>query len=325
MQVYTEPINRLIEEFSKLPGVGRKTAQRLAFHVINMNNNDVETLSKAILDAKKEIKYCSICCNITDKDPCSMCSNKNRDSHIICVVEDPRDVAAMERTKEFKGQYHVLNGVISPMDGIGPDMIRIRELPKRSYLIGAPNGFGKTSFVNECIITLRKQGFRTVPYITLWELAQIRADNEQRITNPYQKFEKNGDKVVYKDRPETDEFKKKPEIVTNSYSYSEYINADCLFVGFTNILSKEIESYTLYQLLAIRGAKGLPTIVTISTSIEIYETDPLLKEYVWDEIKNYDENKYCYDRVYHVSCYKRKAFAIDSRDENVDNDTGIVG
>lgn len=204
-------------------------------------------------------------------------------------------------------------------------MIRIRELPKRSYLIGAPNGFGKTSFVNECIITLRKQGFRTVPYITLWELAQIRADNEQRITNPYQKFEKHGDKVVYKDRPETDEFKKKPEIVTNSYSYSEYINADCLFVGFTNILSKEIESYTLYQLLAIRGAKGLPTIVTISTSIEIYETDPLLKEYVWDEIKNYDENKYCYDRVYHVSCYKRKAYAIDSRDENVDNDTGIVG
>ena len=99
--------------------------------VINMSNNDVEILSKAILDAKKEIKYCSICCNITDKDPCSMCSNKNRDSHIICVVEDPRDVAAMERTKEFKGQYHVLNGVISPMDGIGPDMIRIRELITR--------------------------------------------------------------------------------------------------------------------------------------------------------------------------------------------------
>ena len=131
MQVYTEPINRLIEEFSKLPGVGRKTAQRLAFHVVNMNTNDVESLSKAILDAKREIKYCSICCNITDKDPCSMCSNKNRDSKVICVVEDPRDVAAMERTKEFKGQYHVLNGVISPMDGIGPEMIKIRELITR--------------------------------------------------------------------------------------------------------------------------------------------------------------------------------------------------
>ncbi|WGX76305.1 recombination mediator RecR [Paraclostridium bifermentans] len=131
MQTYSGPISRLIEEFSKLPGVGRKTAQRLAFHVINMNMNDVEALSKAIVDAKKEIKYCSICYNITDKDPCSMCSNKNRDSGIICVVEDPRDVAAMEKTKEFHGQYHVLNGVISPMDGIGPDMIRVKELVQR--------------------------------------------------------------------------------------------------------------------------------------------------------------------------------------------------
>ena len=131
MQTYTGPISRLIEEFSKLPGVGRKTAQRLAFHVINMNMNDVEALSKAIVDAKKEIRYCSVCYNITDKAVCSMCSNKNRDSSIICVVEDPRDVAAMERTREFKGQYHVLNGVISPMDGIGPDMIRIKELIQR--------------------------------------------------------------------------------------------------------------------------------------------------------------------------------------------------
>ena len=128
MQGYTGPISRLIEEFSKLPGVGRKTAQRLAFHVINMNNNDVEGLAKAIIDAKREIKYCSVCCNITDTEPCSMCSFKNRDSSVICVVEDPRDVAAMERTREFKGKYHVLNGVISPMDGIGPDMIKIKEL-----------------------------------------------------------------------------------------------------------------------------------------------------------------------------------------------------
>ena len=131
MQTYTGPISRLIEEFSKLPGVGRKTAQRLAFHVINMNMNDVEALSKAIVDAKKEIRYCSVCYNITDKAVCSMCSNKNRDDSVICVVEDPRDVAAMEKTKEFNGKYHVLNGVISPMDGIGPDMIRIKELIQR--------------------------------------------------------------------------------------------------------------------------------------------------------------------------------------------------
>ena len=131
MQVYTGPITRLIEEFSKLPGVGRKTAQRLAFHVINMNTNDVEALSKAIIEAKRDIKYCSVCCNIADMNPCSMCSNKNRDDSVICVVEDPRDVAAMERTREFKGKYHVLNGVISPMDGIGPDMIKVKELIQR--------------------------------------------------------------------------------------------------------------------------------------------------------------------------------------------------
>lgn len=128
---YTTPINRLIDEFSKLPGIGKKTAQRLAFHVINMNANDVESLSKAIIDAKKDIVYCDICCNISDSNPCSMCSNKNRDSSLICVVEDPRDVLAMERSREFKGQYHVLHGVISPMDGIGPDMIKIKELIKR--------------------------------------------------------------------------------------------------------------------------------------------------------------------------------------------------
>ncbi|GAA0233695.1 recombination mediator RecR [Metaclostridioides mangenotii] len=131
MQEYTMPINRLIEEFSKLPGVGRKTAQRLAFHVINMDEKDVKELSQAILDAKSDIKYCSICCNIADSDPCSICSNKNRSSNVICVVEDSRDVAAMEKIREFNGQYHVLNGVISPMDGVGPEMLNVKELIQR--------------------------------------------------------------------------------------------------------------------------------------------------------------------------------------------------
>ncbi|SHK17125.1 recombination mediator RecR [Tepidibacter formicigenes] len=131
MQTYSGPISRLIEEFSKLPGIGRKTAQRLAFHVINMNISEVKGLSNAILEAKQQIRYCSVCCNITDKNPCSICSNDNRNEEVICVVEDPRDVAAMERTKEFRGKYHVLHGVISPMDGVGPDMIKIKELIER--------------------------------------------------------------------------------------------------------------------------------------------------------------------------------------------------
>lgn len=131
MENYSEPIDRLINEFSKLPGIGRKTAQRLAFHVINMDIKDVIGLSKALVDVKNEIKYCSVCCNISDSEVCPICANSHRDPSTICVVEDPRDVAAMERTKDYSGRYHVLNGVISPMDGIGPDMLNIKELISR--------------------------------------------------------------------------------------------------------------------------------------------------------------------------------------------------
>ncbi|MDY2795545.1 recombination mediator RecR [Peptostreptococcus porci] len=131
MENYSEPIDRLINELSKLPGVGRKTAQRLAFHIINMDSNDIHALAKALVDVKNEIKYCKICCNIADSEICSICSNEHRDSSMICVVEDPRDVAAMERTKDYNGKYHVLNGVISPMDGVGPEMLKIKELISR--------------------------------------------------------------------------------------------------------------------------------------------------------------------------------------------------
>lgn len=131
MENYSEPIDRLINEFSKLPGIGSKTAQRLAFHVINMNPNDVSSLAKALIDVKNEIKYCKVCCNISDTEICSICSNSHRDRSTICVVEDPRDVNAMERTKDYQGLYHVLNGVISPMSGIGPDMLNIKELISR--------------------------------------------------------------------------------------------------------------------------------------------------------------------------------------------------
>ncbi|MBO5388010.1 MAG: hypothetical protein J6A59_07720 [Lachnospiraceae bacterium] len=202
--------------------------------------------------------------------------------------------------------------------------IRMKQLPSRSYLIGAPNGFGKTSFVNECLITLRRQGFKVAPYISLWELAQIRVDNEQRIMNPYKKFKDEGGNHSYTEPNTVVGYLKKPEIVTGRFSYSEYINADCLFVSFTDVISKDIESHTLYQLLSIRGAKGLPTIVMMSTSLEPYENDRTLKELVWDEIRTYDELKYCYDRVYHVSCYKRKSIGLENKDKEFDKDTGVV-
>lgn len=131
MEYYAVPVAKLVEEFQKLPGIGHKSAQRLAFHVINMPMEKVQKLSESILEAKQKTRYCSVCSNLTDVDPCPLCSGTSRDKTVICVVQDPRDVVAMERTREFKGLYHVLHGAISPMQGIGPEEIRIKELIAR--------------------------------------------------------------------------------------------------------------------------------------------------------------------------------------------------
>jgi recombination protein RecR len=128
---YSPPVAKLIEEFEKLPGIGHKTAQRLAFHVLNLPSEKTDNLANAIRDAKLKTRYCSICYNLTEADPCNVCSNVKRDMSTICVVEDPRDVVALERIREFKGVYHVLHGAISPMEGIGPEDIKIRELIQR--------------------------------------------------------------------------------------------------------------------------------------------------------------------------------------------------
>lgn len=128
MGTYAKPLNRLISELSKLPGIGGKTAQRLAFHILSMDDEAVEALSSSIITAKKEMKYCSVCGNLTDSDPCSICSDASRNRNVICVVESPRDVFAMERIREFDGLYHVLHGAISPMDGIGPEDINLKSL-----------------------------------------------------------------------------------------------------------------------------------------------------------------------------------------------------
>jgi recombination protein RecR len=128
---YPEPIAKLIESFSRLPGIGPKTAARLAFYVLRMKEEDVIDFAKALVNVKRNLSYCSVCCNITDTDPCRICSDKSRDVSAICVVQEPKDLVAMERTREFHGQYHVLQGAISPMDGLGPDDIRIAELVRR--------------------------------------------------------------------------------------------------------------------------------------------------------------------------------------------------
>ena len=128
---YPEPISKLIDSFMKLPGIGPKTAQRLAFHVLDMKEDDVVQFAKALVDVKRELTYCSECGHITEQDPCYICQDKQRDRSIICVVEDDKDVIAMEKMREYKGLYHVLHGSISPMDGIGPEDINIPSLINR--------------------------------------------------------------------------------------------------------------------------------------------------------------------------------------------------
>lgn len=131
MRQYPKPLEILINELSKLPGIGGKTAQRLAFHILSLDEKEVGQIANAMTNAKEQMKYCSVCGNLTDTDPCRICSDASRRQDIICVVENPRDVMAMERIREYNGQYHVLHGVISPMEGIGPEDINLKSLITR--------------------------------------------------------------------------------------------------------------------------------------------------------------------------------------------------
>lgn len=129
--MYALPIAKLIEEFAKLPGIGKRSAERLAFHILKQPKENVESFSKALMGAKEQIIFCPECQSLTDKTPCDICSDAKRDHGVICVVENPKDILAMEKTKEFSGVYHVLHGVISPIDGIGPNDIKVKELLER--------------------------------------------------------------------------------------------------------------------------------------------------------------------------------------------------
>ena len=130
---YIAPLANLIEHFRALPGIGQKTAVRLAYHVIDMDAAAAKSLAGAILEAKEKIGYCNTCFNLSDRNPCAICDDEKRDHSVICVVEQPQDVAAMERMHEYKGVYHVLHGALSPLEGVGPDDLRIKELLTRLY------------------------------------------------------------------------------------------------------------------------------------------------------------------------------------------------
>ena len=131
MEYFVPPLEILVEQFAKLPGIGRKTATRLAFHVLNSSNEEAQAFAKAIVNAKEQVKLCKICQNITDAETCALCESPKRDNSVICVTESPKDVISIEQTNEYHGLYHVLHGAISPMDNIGPNDIKIPELLER--------------------------------------------------------------------------------------------------------------------------------------------------------------------------------------------------
>ncbi len=156
--LYTsESVEQLVEQLAKLPGIGRKTAQRLAMHLLKQPREEVVTLAKALVSVKDNVRYCSICCNITEDDPCIICASPKRDRSTICVVEEPSGVIALEKTNEYKGLYHVLGGALSPLDGIGPEELKVKEL-----LVRISQG------VSEVILALNPnvEGEATTMYLT---------------------------------------------------------------------------------------------------------------------------------------------------------------
>lgn len=157
MAEYAATFRKLIEELKKLPGVGPKSAQRLAFYMLESSLEDVSALAEAMLEAKRSLKHCSVCFNVTDRDPCGICSDNSREYSLLCVVSEPKDLMAIERTHEYHGIYHVLGGVISPLNGFGPESLRIKELLKRA----------KTG-VSEIVLALNPttEGEATALYLT---------------------------------------------------------------------------------------------------------------------------------------------------------------
>ena len=230
------------------------------------------------------------------------------------VVAQAKATTRKFKVKRFKNYMQTLNLILAK--------IRSGHTPDCSYLIGAPNGFGKTSFVTTCLRLMHAQSWKAVPYISLAELADMRMDNERKIVKGIEiKSRKTTDdddyELVYK-LQDSSEVVKMPQKQTQCYGWSEYMNADILFCFLSSLDSKVIESNTLKGILDIRGAKGLPTVVFISTAINPYTADNNLREYVWDEILAYKEDSNCFDRIYYVSCYKQPNNIIGDEDLGVD-------
>lgn len=227
------------------------------------------------------------------------------------IQEDIRRSHNMYSVERLSKYTETCYGILSTL--------RTGNLPDRSWLIGAPNGFGKTTFANECILTMEQKGMRAVPYVPLITLAEVKVAEEKRLLSPFQ-YKRMFDRNTGEDYTSVEinsTYGKMPIDITGRYSWSEYMEAECLICYFTDVSSRHIESHILYQILAIRSVKALPTIVMIATSLKPYINDRVLKEQVWDEILGIEDVKYGYDMLTHVSCYKLRRNAIMNAEDNV--------
>jgi recombination protein RecR len=171
--LYEGPVQDLIDELGRLPGIGPKSAQRIAFHLLTVDGADIDRLQSALRRVKEDVRFCTLCWNVAEGDLCRVCADSRRDASLICVVEEPKDVAAVERTREFRGRYHVLGGAISPIDGIGPDQLRIAELLKRIAEPGVSEVILATdpNLEGEATATYLSRLLRTFPDLSVTRLA----------------------------------------------------------------------------------------------------------------------------------------------------------
>ncbi len=171
--MYEGPVQDLIDELGRLPGIGPKSAQRIAFHLLTVDGADIDRLQSALRRVKQDVRFCTQCWNVAEGDLCRVCADSRRDASLICVVEEPKDVAAVERTREFRGRYHVLGGAISPIDGIGPDQLRIAELLKRIAEPGVSEVILATdpNLEGEATATYLSRLLRTFPDLSVTRLA----------------------------------------------------------------------------------------------------------------------------------------------------------
>lgn len=229
------------------------------------------------------------------------------------IAEQSAKTARKFVVKHFSDYIGVLNKILTG--------VRIGKVPTCSYIIGAPNGFGKASFANTCIKIMFKRGMRCVPYISLLELAELRRETEKELVKGLIVRRDKATDIAENDyltRRDEVVYRKSPEVITGDFSWSEYMNSDILFCYMASIESKDIESKTLQTILNIRGTKGLPTIVFISTALTPYKQDKQIGELIWDEILTIKEEENTFDKVYHVSCYKKQKQYIDEENDTIE-------